>query len=1618
MADCVEYVLDISGRNFGDCKCGSSKATHPAKAFQRATSSSRGRSASIGMQSKIDVIGNISAPRQNSPQQMIPTYVTTSQNFTPQQVTPAPVKTTAITPVSPACQKILAELEIGTVEELKNEIQSKKSELAAAKKDRDKNKRRESLNHLERNLEEYLQAAAEVPPPTPVIVVEGLEKSEFQSAYELQQEIRSKKEKVTSAQKDRDRTKQRESPKELKEQENGLTLSIKQNLTEQHQEKNKDEKKIGQSQTPSSDHTLLSTNLSVSLEPKGAPRGFQPRTAGTQNSSDLIHILKPKVGSARKQTSNPKKLDPGGITLSKDCNEKFMGDTSNNVFPTVKEKTEAVDMNSGKVSILDRDDDVDNMFAENDNNHLDIEKVVKLVHLHKSHYLKLRDQKIVLLLGETGAGKSTTINFLAGKSFQKHTTGSELMCDDCLSQFKIGHDVVSETRYLQSLEIEGLKLCDAPGFCDTSGPNVAISNAIAITNVLKNSLSVVILVLIPLPSMKAGRGNLFRKLMEVMFTFMPTLISHMNSIVPIFTRDDAKQGIEFIKKTLEKEKVKLEFNKQPDLLLFLDHLIANIDLHGPNIIVHPETQTPENLLQRLKSATYITNVDEFSLAITNENVNDIEQYCVDVERKVETALQQDSLQDACVLLKRVSIFADETGLPRCKDVYNRAFQKASTRVSYLYQQAGDAIESDDFDFAKRLYRLLSSFQNFGNFSESVLHLQAKISVKCESLITQLTQLDADVPSFVNVVRIIEQLQSAMEEFLPSEWKSIRLQAIEKADSRVSNLAVEATDLIELGRFSDVAVFDQLIQFHAMKVGSIHEDRYDKMCLRLNEVVRSHQQKLMDLEENLKNPGLCRLSVPQTAGLSISTMQTLVKVKDKIGHCLSVSLDNIDKILDSIFKLLTELIQTVRSMINDSMKDSQLLSTIARHVDQIRCLCWTIDHLPIRMAAENLFNEIETKRKKALAKIQNNDDNQKLAKYLTDLLGLAPLDLTPLYPALEVEEWVRKVKQNIENTLVGYSREEDAARLSELLISSALPFEHLFPTTVQSLFDIFARKLEGNCVKNISQIFVNIEIMKSSKSKIVEMSLKHMSVESYRQGLLGTLDSISSKMQAQIELGQLFALSKADFDIVDELSQSLERRSKYTECKAKFDVAVEKLVQVGDVSESLKILRGLRDLQRHTTTDLPRVISILETQVQSQIDKTLVFALLNGNFDKVNIMMERWFQSDKEQYHKAVDVIRDQETSQFSIAQISCQIKDVSTSLQFLLSVSKLGAHQRERLGGLASNCHYADTIFQNLLFLIHDKFQIMKKSDVGLIEISELLTEMDAPHFKWCDEAKLQVQMHLHCTNFQKLLLEPLAEIQQHLENRFMQTSEEQRRQKGLSHFPGSEQTMINWNPSAKVKAFVEYAEEVSSEVKQISKVLPIFSTTFGSSFEEKMRRYLQTMSNGLKLTCAKLFETFTSVCQQMVPLSRTMKLRLVCERILDSGIYSETPTQREEFQQLANLVKLYYINWIQDRELLSELKDFITQVSDCTDLHQTVLQDLFSYYRSICDTFSRRVEESSIFVLHDVGQLKEFFSSDSEMHYKLTTLFSEMQNKLTTELGDIYDAYIAALKSNLTKKI
>jgi len=169
------------------------------------------------------------------------------------------------------------------------------------------------------------------------------------------------------------------------------------------------------------------------------------------------------------------------------------------------------DQNSHEASRVSSTEDIDEEMA------FDLDDRAYITHIYNALMEKpdtdVSGKNIVMLVGATGSGKSTTMCFLAGQKMREHyDVGTRKyvidVADPKKAAAKVGHKPVSETVHVKSYVVnDDNTLADSPGFEDSKGFAQDFANAVNICNSLENCKTFRILFLFEHSHVQFARGT-------------------------------------------------------------------------------------------------------------------------------------------------------------------------------------------------------------------------------------------------------------------------------------------------------------------------------------------------------------------------------------------------------------------------------------------------------------------------------------------------------------------------------------------------------------------------------------------------------------------------------------------------------------------------------------------------------------------------------------------------------------------------------------------------------------------------------------------------------------------------------------------------------------------------------------------------------------------------------------------------------------------------------------------------------------------------------------------------------------------------------------------------------
>ena len=355
---------------------------------------------------------------------------------------------------------------------------------------------------------------------------------------------------------------------------------------------------------------------------------------------------------------------------------------------------------------------------------IDIQELKRHIDLVNKTSIDIDGKDIVLFLGYSGAGKSTTVLFLSGLKMVwaklnhlPHITTEKEIINPSLKQITTSPFSMSETKHISVVNLKKYKeifLCDTPGFDNTNGPEVNIANTIGINLLVTKAKSVRPVILISSKSI-GDRAIGLKGLATIIINMIPNINDHIHSFNYIFTKfsKDNKNEINAILEDIRKNLNDDE--KKESFLIFYDDIIRK---SVKNIILDPVNDSPDKIIDQLISQGKIENPHQFIHPSLSVSTNDaIHKQMLSHKSSILVAAKRKNfnlVEYSINELKYLNvILKSDYGL----NIYNSCVKSLSELLQNYYEK--EVISFSKFSTEREVYRF-SEVINIANDYESLL----------------------------------------------------------------------------------------------------------------------------------------------------------------------------------------------------------------------------------------------------------------------------------------------------------------------------------------------------------------------------------------------------------------------------------------------------------------------------------------------------------------------------------------------------------------------------------------------------------------------------------------------------------------------------------------------------------------------------------------------------------------------------------------------------------------------------------------------------------------------------------------------------------------------------------
>lgn len=314
----------------------------------------------------------------------------------------------------------------------------------------------------------------------------------------------------------------------------------------------------------------------------------------------------------------------------------------------------------------------------------------------------IKNQSIILFLGGTGSGKSTTIHFLAGskmigtkmKGLNHIGVDYTSIKNSDLKSITSTPFAQSETKYITPVRVNfkdvdalsrgSIILCDTPGFEDTNGPEVDIANGIGMVRAIKECKDVRPVILMSFKNI-GDRYEGLKNLAHTLVGLIPTLEDNISTFSYIFTKyPPHERGT--IHASLRNVKEKLNDEEISDVAftsLFDDMLRKT---RRTTLCIDPIKDMPGEVLDDLVKSASISHPEEvFQFFITQKSKAIVKEQINKHQLNIMSAVKRSEYSFIKYKLDQLKQLNDILQLDYIKQVYDNSIRDVRKHLNQDYQ---------------------------------------------------------------------------------------------------------------------------------------------------------------------------------------------------------------------------------------------------------------------------------------------------------------------------------------------------------------------------------------------------------------------------------------------------------------------------------------------------------------------------------------------------------------------------------------------------------------------------------------------------------------------------------------------------------------------------------------------------------------------------------------------------------------------------------------------------------------------------------------------------------------------------------------------------------------------
>lgn len=390
-------------------------------------------------------------------------------------------------------------------------------------------------------------------------------------------------------------------------------------------------------------------------------------------------------------------------------------------------------------------------------NIVDINKLTTLLEGSTKNDYLIANKHVMALIGLTGAGKTTSTLYLAGAKFEEEEVEGYVhykpieIPNESLSEFAVSGGATSVTTTLQATPItlkdengqkELITVCGTPGFGDTKGIEMEISNGHGIIATLKKATSIKPVIVIDYSGMHTSRFYSLRKNLSTVIAMLGRKSIDFSPFSYIFTRCEGKN-----KKRISNQLAGFQKGMRNDPHVedkeILDALLTDMILKttsGSAICIDPEEhdEAQDTLMRVWKgsrienpASTFVNFCSKESMLALLSQVN-IEML------NLESSLKKTELDSVEVQLHRMTKLRTTLSLPEVDNAVEQGIMKTRGFFDTVLSGIERLVSRANTEFEDVMSVLPSKLHLVSRFSD-IAAICGMHNFDCDIFISDITE---------------------------------------------------------------------------------------------------------------------------------------------------------------------------------------------------------------------------------------------------------------------------------------------------------------------------------------------------------------------------------------------------------------------------------------------------------------------------------------------------------------------------------------------------------------------------------------------------------------------------------------------------------------------------------------------------------------------------------------------------------------------------------------------------------------------------------------------------------------------------------------------------------------